>query len=209
MARFSITKLEEARHNPQKFAESLTEATDDQKFFPRSKFADWQRAAIFFHDGENLSGAIKKLTTVFTLNYKESAKNQKELEEFVLNLENYAHRAEKRGLTLFDKRRNIRIDLNADLLMTGQIPLIYMNNKGGYTASFFQKQTTLWEDELKYPIIQHHIAETLLGCDLKIVEVGIYSLEDEDFSLKTYSKKAINEAIEELRNLGDSIVSYM
>ncbi|WP_127131160.1 hypothetical protein [Pseudoflavitalea rhizosphaerae] len=209
MARFSITKLEEARNNPQRFAESLTETKEDQKFFPRSKFADWQRAAIFFHDGDNLSGAIKKLTTVFTLNYKESIKNQKELEQLVVNLENYAHRAEKRGLTLFDKRRNIRIDINADLLMTGQIPLIYMNDKGGYAASFFQKQTTFWQDELKYPIIQHHIAESLLGCDVKTVEVGIYSLEDEDFSLKTYSKKAINDAIEELKDLGDSIVSYM
>ncbi|MEV4887300.1 hypothetical protein MRBLMN1_005882 [Chitinophaga ginsengisegetis] len=209
MAKFSITRLEDARRNPQQFAKSLSSTDDEKKFFPRSQFADWQRAAIVYHDKNDVNAAIKKLTAAFKNGYVESALNDRKLEDFVVKLENYAHSCVKKGLVLSERRKRVQIQVHPNLQMTGLIPVIYMNNKNGYNACFFQRDTSRWEEELKYPIIQHHIATVILGCDSKLVEVGIYNIATSSFELKSFNKREIGDAEKELSDLGTSINSYM
>lgn len=208
MAKFSISKLEAARSDPKKFALDLkNEAAGG---FPmKSMFLDWQRAVNNFHISQHENDAIKYLTTAFKNHFTDTQTNSRKLEEHIIKLQNYIKDVEKKKLFFNEKSKRIAINLSPALSMTGQIPLIYLNNSTGYVVAFFQKMQNDWMNELKFPIIQNYVAKFLYGCGIAEVEVGVFSFEDEEHRLRTYTQKEINTALSELTKIGNTISSYL
>lgn len=80
-----------------------------------------------------------------------------------------------------------------------------MNNKGGYSIYFFSKGNNLWEEELRFPVVQNYVSSILYNVDLSEVEVGIYSLDLQKHLQRTYSKKEVDDATKELNAIGKAV----
>ena len=161
MSKFSITQLETARQNPTLFANNL-KATAGTKstFFGRSKFTRWQDSVGEFHKQNDLSKAINYLEKSFS-NRADNSKNRNEVIRFISSLDEYVNQFKKKEFTFLDRKKKIHIDLNAKVFISGQIPIIYMNNKGGFSIYFFSQSSSGWESELRFPIIQKYFAEEI------------------------------------------------
>src|SRR5690606_39023917 len=136
MSKFSITQLEFARKNPKQFANSLKEAVGTKpSFFGRGKFVRWQDAVSEYHKQNDLAKAINYLEKSFS-NRADNAKNRNEVSKFVSSLDAYATQLAKKGFSLVDFRKRIQIVLNTKVSISGQVPAIYMNIKGGFSIYF-------------------------------------------------------------------------
>lgn len=202
MSKFSITQLEAARKNPTLFARNL-KATSGVKssFFGRSKFTRWQDSVGEFHKQDDLSKAINYLEKSFS-NRADNSKNRNELARFITSLDAYAYQFKKKGFTVLDRRKNIHIDLNTKVFISGQIPIIYMNTNGGFSVYFFSQSSLGWESELRFPIIQKYFAEDIYGVDFNKIDVGVFCIDNDKFSHKIFSELEIKNAEKELKKIG-------
>lgn len=202
MSKFSITQLETVRQNPTQFANNMkaTVATKPS-FFGRGKFMRWQDSVGEFHKQNDLSKAINYLEKSFS-NRADNSKNRNEVARFISSLDAYVSQFTKKGFTLLDRRKTIRLDLNAKVYISGQIPVTYMNTKGGFSVYFFSQSGLGWEDELRFPIVQKYFAEEIYGVDLGKIEVGIFSTVNDKFSQQIFSEAEIEEAEKELNKIG-------
>ncbi len=202
MSKFSITQLEVARQNPTQFANNLKAAAGTKpSFFGRGKFMRWQDSVSEFHKQNDLTKAINYLEKSFS-NRADNARNRNEVARFVSSLDAYVSQFKKKGFTLMDSRKKIYIELNAKVYISGQIPVTYMNTKGGFSIYFFSQAGLGWEAELKFPILQKYFADVIYGTDLDKIEVGIFSTDSDKFSQQTFSEDEIKDAEKELKKIG-------
>jgi len=202
MNKFSITQLEVARKNPAQFANNLKAAAGTKSsFFSRGKFMRWQDSVSEFHKQNDLSKAINYLEKSFS-NRADNTKNRNEVARFISSLGAYVSQFKKKKFTLMDIRKKIHIDLNPKIFISGQIPITYMNTKGGFSIYFFSQTGLGWEGELKFPIIQKYFAEDIYGTDLDKIEVGVFSTVNDKYSQQTFSEDEIKDAEKELNKIG-------
>ncbi len=205
MKKFSITKLEKARQNPTDFAKLLMAGTTDSGgFFRRARFVRWQDAVNEYHKTNDLSKALNYLEKSFS-NYASNSANRRAYESYLMSLDSYVSELNSNG-NIFLKKETLKISLNAISMITGRVPLTFMNNKGGFSLYFFSKTSVGWETELRFPIIQNHFAKEVYGTDLNKIEVGVFSIQDNKFHQQTYSNADISISIEELANIGKAIL---
>lgn len=203
MTKFSISKLESARQNPTQFAQTL-KSNDSGGGARFSKYMAWQLSVFKYHTTNDLSQAINYFENTFRRNFADSPKNDRQREDFILTLQAYATEHDKLGLTYVEHKKRIGIDLSQKLKITGEIPLIHLNSNFGYSAYFFTKDSTTWESELKFPVIQDYMAN-FYGVDLSEVVVGIFGIDTEQHSQITYSDQDVVDAINELNRIGQTI----
>ena len=99
-------------------------------------------------------------------------------------------------------KKRISIPLTSIVRLGGELPLIKMNNKGGYSIYFFSRESNIWEGELRFPIIQNYVASTLYNVDLNEIEVGVYSLDLRKHLQRCFTQKEIDAAEKELKAIG-------
>ncbi|MEO8665936.1 MAG: hypothetical protein ABI462_10600 [Ignavibacteria bacterium] len=209
MKKFSITQLETARRNPKEFANNMKEsAGTTPPFFGRGKLMRWQDSVSEFHKQNDLAKAINYLGKTFS-NRADNAKNRKEVERFIVSLDAYVSQFKKKRFTIMDLRKKIHINLNSKVFISGQIPIIFMNIKGGFSIYFFVQGGLGWETELKFPILQKYFAEEIYGTDLDKIEVGIFSIGSDKFFQQTFTNDEIKEADIELKNIGKIIFDIL
>lgn len=202
MSKFSITQLEVARQNPTQFAINLKAAAGiNPTFFGRGKLMRWQDSVSEFHKQNDLSKAINYLEKSFS-NRADNVRNRNEVAKFIFSLDAYVTQFKLKGFSLMDSRKKIHIDLNSKVFISGQIPLIYMNTKAGFSIYFISQTGLGWEAELKFPILQRYFAEEIYGTDLDKIAVGIFSIDSGMFSQQTFSEYEIRDAEMELMKIG-------
>lgn len=204
MRKFSISRLEEARSNPRLFAQSLKKTSTDI-FLGISKFMTWRNAIFDYHKEGDLDKIVTDFKNKFLLRFTDSIKNQRDLEEYIWHLHNYADECHRLNLIYIEQKKRIKIDVTDKLIISGEIPMISMNNNFGYTAFFLGKVSSTWDEELKFPIIQNYLATNVYGVNLSEIEVGIYGLDQGKLLLKTYSEDDVQDALEELQEIGNTI----
>lgn len=204
MKKISFSQLESARSSPAAFAKSLTNPNGSTPRF--SKFMAWQLAVIRYHKEKgDLSKAVNYFEATFMRNFADNSKNASEREDWILELQAYSTDDIKRKLTFVEPKKNISIPLTSKVRLGGQLPLIKMNNKGGYSIYFFSRESTIWEGELRFPIIQNFVASTLYGVDLSEVEVGVYGLDLRKHLQRSYTQKEVDDAEKELETIGRTV----
>jgi len=202
MSKFSITQLEIARKNPTQFANNLKAAVGTKTvFFGTPKFTRWQNAVGEYHKQNDLSKAINYLEKSFSKR-ADTAKNRNEVTQFIISLDAYVAEFNKKGFCFQKTNERIHIDLNSKIYISGQVPVIYMNTKGGFSAYFFSQSGIGWESELRFPIVQKYLAENVYGVELDKIEVGIFKTNTNKFSQQIFSEKEIREAVKELTKIG-------
>ena len=204
MKKISFSQLETARKNPTTFATSLSSPDAGNGRF--SKYMAWQCAVFYYHKQKwDLSKAITYFETTFQRNFKDNPKNEIERKGYVEQLIAYAADEQKNKLTYLEHKKRISIPLTGKLRLGGELPLIKMNDKYGYSVYFFSRKSTNWETELRFPIVQNFLARTLYNVDLSEVEVGVYGLDFKKHVQQTYSDSDIGDAVKELQSVGNAI----
>lgn len=202
MSKFSITQLEVARKNPTQFANNLKAAAGAKpSFFRTPKFTRWQNSVNEYHKQNDLSKAINYLEKTFS-HRADTAKNRKEVISFIISLDAYVAQFEKKGFTFMKMNERVHIDLNAKVFISGQVPINYMNNKGGFSVYFFIPQSLGWEAELRFPIIQNYFAKDIYGVKSSKIEVGVFGMDTNKFSQQVFSEDEISDAEKELMKIG-------
>ncbi len=209
MRKFSITQLELARKNPKQFANNL-KATGGSKpsFFGREKFMRWQDSVSEYHKQNDLASAVSYLEKVFS-NRADNSKNRKEVAQLISSLDSYVKEFLKKGFTVMDFRKRIHIDLNTKVFISGQVPVTYMNPKGGFSVYFFSQGGLGWESELRFPILQKYFAEQIYGTELESIEVGIFSTATDNFFQQVYTEDEVKDAAKELNKIGKTIFDIL
>jgi hypothetical protein len=204
MNKISFSQLESARENPTAFGKSLSMPSSGTPRF--SKYMAWQLAVYKYHkEKNNLSKAISYFEAIFLRNFADNPKNNFEREEFIEQLQFYIKDDSKKNLIFIENKKRISIPLTSKLRFGGELPLIKMNDKLGYSVYFFSRESVTWETELKFPIIQNYVAKSLYNVDLSEVEVGIYSLDLKTHLQSKYSESDVQDAIKELNTVGNLV----
>ncbi len=210
MKKFSITKLEEARSTPIKFAQNLLEEGSGSRGFGYPKSVRWLDAVGVYHDTSSVSTATNSLVNAFS-NRKDTAKNRREVEQLIQALETYVQEHQQLGYFYLERRFNIEILLSPKIRITGWIWLLNMTADGGRSGYLVSKDITGfdWQDELRFPIIQDYIANEIYGCRLEDVEVGIIDYLTGNHHRTQYTENDIAIASKELTEIGNKITSLI
>jgi len=208
MKKFSITKLEEARRTPIKFAQTLLEGDSGFGGYGYPKSVRWLDAVGVYHDTTNLSSATNSLVNSFS-NRKDTARNRKEVEKLIQSLETYVDEHERLGYFHLERRYNIEILLSPKIRITGWIWLLNMTAESGRSGFIISKDISgsSWQDELRFPILQDYIANEIYGCNLDDVEVGIIDYLTGVHHITQYQENDVVTAVKELTEIGNKITS--
>lgn len=203
--KFSITKLEQARRNPIEFAQTLKSGkSSENNFGGYPKSMRWLNAVCEFHKNGNLSDAFESIDHGFSRR-KNTAQHRRELEMFYKALDKYKNETVKRKLTLLKSREPIHINLNSQVEISGIIPLIFMKPTSGFSAYFISLSNSVWKTELKFPVIQSFIAESVFKTNIKEIEVGYIDYLTGELNETSFPSAEINTSAKELENIGQSI----
>ena len=207
MNKISITNLEKARMNPSKFGKSMLDGTlSSASFGGRPKSMKWHDAVMEYHNTSDISKAVTRLENSFS-NRKDTAKNRREVEDLIIALDTYVDEYTKKGFIHFDKTINIDKQLSPRIKLSGWIWLLNMKSVGGYAGYIISKDvdSVNWMLELRFPIIQDYIANTLYGCQIEDVDVGVIDYTTGNHFTMSYSQEDINEALTELTEISSAI----
>jgi len=208
MNKLSIAKLETARKNPKEFAKSLLKASDQSGFgYPKS--LRWLNAICNWHEGHKEADAVKELEKAFSKR-KDTPKNRAEVEDLVTALESYFKEFNRRGFHLVKSRERIQFEINKILQLSGQIPLLHMKPDRGFAAYFITDNSDqTWKEELRFPIVQRYLANDLLGCDAKDIDVGIVDYYTGEISETSFEPEYLESCFQELKSIGRKIASVL
>ena len=196
--RFSHSRLEEARQNPKKFKNSLE---GESGFSGRpGRYRYWQYATRKYHN-EGMEAAEKHLMGLFS-KFAQNRKSDRLLEEFILYLHTYANDYEELGNEVFKIGDNLKLEINYNNTIGGEIHRLDFRIKGGYEIYLMIKEDFIWENELRFPLIQHFYAEQL-GCQYSEIGVGVYCFELGEHVIHKYSEDEIEKALIEVDRISN------
>ena len=203
--KFSITNLEQARRNPAEFAK-LFEGGESQekKFGGYPKSMRWLNAVCEFHINNDLSDAFDALEKGFS-GRKNTAQHRRELQTLLKALDNYKNEATKRNLSLIKSREKIYIKVNMKVEIVGMIPLIFMKPASGFSAYFISPGNPAWKSELKFPVVQLFVAETVFKTTAEEIDVGYINYLSGEFNETCFSPSEIAVSGKELETIGQTI----
>jgi hypothetical protein len=203
--KFSITNLEKARKNPVEFAKLLSGAKSAENGFSGyPKSMRWLNAVCEFHKKGNLSDAFESIENGFSRR-KNTAQHRRELAIFYQSLDKYKTETSKRKLALLKSREPILIRVNSQVEISGIIPLIFMKPSSGFAAYFISLQNPAWRSELKFPVVQSFVAETVFKTRVTDIEVGYIDYFTGEFNEVSFSHAEIKDSGDELQNIGKII----
>jgi len=210
MTKISIPQLEQARINPSRFGVKLRDDGPSSYLSGYPKSLRWLDAVLVYHNTDDLSDAISELENKFS-SRKDTTKNRKELENLIIALDNYVNEYKARGYIHLDSKIILKRQLSPFLELSGWIWLINLKPEGGYAGFIISKEVDEinWLLELRFPVIQGFIANNLYGCKSSDVEVGIIDYQTGEHYTTSYSDKDIEEAIEELDGIGNTVSTIL
>lgn len=208
MSTIKFNQLEIARKNPTAFAESLSSGKGSS--YGKSKYLTWQNAIHECHKHrEDLSRAINYFENSFTKQFVNNAKNNAEKDQWIAEIDAYVKSHKKLKLVHIESRIRISASVIGTITVGGQIPIINMNGRGGYSVVLFKRDETPWGDELRFPLIQYYVATNLYNVDPSEVEVGVYAIDQQKHERRNYSATEIDTALKEMKKIGRAVIKVL
>ena len=209
MKKFSITQLENARRNPVDFAKQLNSTTAQPVTFTGyPKSMRWLNAINIFHEHNDISKSITYIEEAFR-NRQQTSKNRKEVESFIEALGYYEDQLNLKKCSLIKSREPIDIPLSHLVRISGIIPIILMKPVTGFAAYFISQENTMWASELKFPIVQHYLANSVFNVDSSEIDVGYIDFFTGNFHEICFPQAEIDTAINELNDIGQKITLHL
>jgi hypothetical protein len=154
----------------------------------------------YHHDGNDIEAATSYFHDLYLKHFPEDHN----FELWRSRLLNYHTRFLEQGNEVSSVNFRERV-VASDLLVEATVPRLDLVPSGGYAAWFFETSMYPWEQELRMPILQRHLASRF-WVDPSLVSVGIYVLESGQYVCRTYSSVELDEAFAELLGLASELV---
>lgn len=208
MLKISISKLEQARTNPQAFALSLAESS--KGFGNRGSFSGTFRSFIGkFHKEEvNKEKLYNQLQDTYKLQFVENSANNKRAEKYCEAFSAYTEYMLANGFGLDNFFTRIDLRMLSDVSLRGNSPILCSNDTRNLVFSI-EEMPNGWQNELKYPILQKYLAERYYRCELNDLEIGVFNISSCKFELKVCDNLEIEAAYNETRNVLGEVKRYI
>jgi|GEM_PF-2058595 len=207
MIKIPLSLLEEARTNTKEIVDRLS--NQNRSFRGRySKFQAWKNAAISYHKSKshNLNHIIASMENSLKKNFKTLKNNPKALQEYTDKLELYVEDHHRNNFHFIESINRFEIRIGkSNVIISGQIPIINMIDNNNYGVIFFTKKETIWEQELKFPLLQYHFAKSQYKCDLSQVFVGVYCFETDRHYIQSFNRNTIIHTLTEVADIASAI----
>jgi|DEB19_MinimDraft_2_1074335.scaffolds.fasta_scaffold62807_2 hypothetical protein len=198
--RFSFNDFESVRNNPKAFADSVLSGA--KRGFSPSKFQAFRDAVSAYHNEKNnLSFAINKITRRFDIGFAKNLANKKELNYYIDCLNDYHSSFILLKSPEVLGRKNMNIGITKNDSIYGQTHKIHLDTDSyAYEIFFIVKSNYIWDNELKFPLIQSEFAKNnnVKNSD---VAVGIYSLDTAIHAIKCFEDDEIEQAMNEAKKI--------
>ena len=199
--RIKLSELEEARRNPQRFAERLRHGGGGGG---KSKIRTLQESIYEYHRRDGDAGAADEyLVRQFTAQFPTAP----ELPRLRAQLANYVRALLATGHTPLQWRVGLVLRPSEDLVLGGEVARIDMTEEG-YAAYVFGRSPRDWRSELRMPIVQAFVAGEL-QCAPEEVTIGIYDLDAGAHEETAFTAAQIDVALEEVIALGVRIAGFL
>jgi len=204
MIRIQCSILEQVRKNPTTYGQLLASNNNLNKGGTHGMLAYWQDVSLKVHKDEiDLSKGLRELQRTF-MNFAETPKNLKKQDFLQDSFVKYHKHFEKKHFKLVDTKRRIKWNMTSSGLLTGLTPWVLSDGRK-YYSYFFTEQPVDWDSELKYPLLQEYLVENNIECDITEMNIGVYCLSTDDFSLKNFSKRELKNAIDETIDIFENV----
>jgi hypothetical protein len=192
--RLSLSRLEEARRNPERFAANMARAGG----MKMSRTRALQLATYYFHrQDQDPDAALRYLVDLYSRNFK-TPENLPKLEE---HLQDYIADYKRRGTTTYQVQGRLAIPVTSDpdVLFTGELGRADLGG-GHYAVWLFGMKRFDWASELRMPLIQAAVAQRH-GVGPDLVSVGWYFFEPGEYDAETFNSQQIESAREEAEKI--------
>ena len=136
--------LERIRQSP----EAVSQILNENKGRGKSMIRYWDYAVGHFHQ-KNLDFALGYLKQGFQ-EFKDIKRNRDHASELMGKLERYALRYSKLGFEYVGSNRQLKIDIEHNNFITGEIFRIDKTPGGGYAITIMNRTDEIWGHELRY-----------------------------------------------------------
>lgn len=195
MISIRCSELESIRKNPSAYGQLLASG-ENQGGGTYGMFACFQDVARKVHLGDlNPTDGVKDLYNKFD-RFNDNPFNKARQEKLISQFVNYCRVFEKKEFVFIEGAKNIKWEFPEDTRLTGRTPWVVANADGYYSFQLLEKDL-VWSQQLKFPLFQQYLAEHIIDCGLAEVNVGVYSLQKGAFEFTCFSKKEVENAIEE------------
>lgn len=199
MIRIPLNQLEQAIRNPTAYKRQLAHRSP-QEYGP-SYFGALRDAIFRFHRANDPFYAGQYLTDRLS-RFRDYTKRQEMIRQFEWYVEDFF----ERGLLTFETRLRIVIpppNRNiADIILSGEVSRVDIKQPKGYAAWLFKsREPESWFDELRMPLIQDVLSNSVLNTVSDEISVGIVSFEERYIDDRCYSQQQIASAWQTLDKL--------
>jgi len=192
--KISFTQLEEARRNPARFKRQQAKS---RGFFNNKNFRAYFFAAMRrFHQGATRAQVLKFFREKSTDNLDQQQNFNARLNNYLKVLAEYCDNYSLQGCTFVESRKAVGLALGSHVL-SGTFQRFDIRASGGYRGTVTQLNQAIWQQELRWPLMQKAVAIDL-GCPTLEVEVGTFCLENGLYQYKTFTEVQISDTEKEV-----------
>jgi hypothetical protein len=167
-------------------------------------FQYWQEIAKKRHlKVVSLGEALRQLETAFS-RFADTPRNRDKQAYLMNEFISYMRRYKAERFEIHELRHQFRWSLISQVRLTGLTPSVFRRDDSFY-AYFCQEKQALWQDELKFPLLQRYMSDHVLHCRLSQLQIGVYFLEKGQFEFRRYTPFEVRTAVQETTQLFTNI----
>lgn len=190
--------LELVRSNPSNAKVLLSENYPGGKNMTRC----WDRAIAVYHKENSLDKAIQYLQGQ-CLNFAINKKNRDRTESLILKLIDYDKNYRQLGFLPYKVQGRLNMDIEYNNYLSGEIYRVD-KTKDGYAITLMLRTGKIWQNELRFPLLQRFYSDKLECSENKIM-VGVYNYEQGKHEFISYDQSALNDAWEEMTKISELV----
>jgi hypothetical protein len=166
---------------------------------PRMSYTHATRMGIYrLHRGDDLETAASYLGRFLDAHRLRNTARRSEAES---NLGHYLEWMLRETAAFIATKTRIQYAVTPDVSLGGELPRIdLLATDDGYRAVIIGESDADWRSQIRMPLIQRAVAETLKRPE-RLVSVGVQQLDGEGLDTMSYSKRRIDAAVGELESL--------
>lgn len=200
--KISNTILERVKENPLSHARIMAGDEREKGGGTYGIFAYWQGAVKDVHRSKkSIKDAMNDLAKEYTARFEATPKNLEKEEKLMKVFNSYCKQYDKLGVEYLYSKKLVNWQLHDSVTLTGNTPWITKRGDEYVIIQVLEGAAGNWKNELRYPLIQKYLASYCLSCDVSNITMAVYSVKDNMFEIKNFSKKEIEAAITETKYL--------
>jgi hypothetical protein len=199
MINIRCSSLQDVKSNPAGYAQLLHDGFD-KNGGSRGMLAYWQDIARkILKENLTINEAVKELERIY-VRFADNRKNNQRREFLLEQLVKFSEQCRKRKFKWADGQHRIKWELQSGVMLTGLTPIV-VKAAGEFYCFAVAEELPGWEEELRFPLFQQYLAQSILDCGINEINIGIYLLSKKDFEFRKYTASELKEAVDETAEL--------